>query len=135
MSRIKRQGLSKALRFQILERDQFSCHYCGATPPAVRLEVDHIFPFSHGGGNESWNLAAACEACNAGKMAREVDCFPDWYDLFEELGQLRWWIAREMPEADRTPWLNRRMADSGEVEGRFAKRLELFRRRVNPEGV
>lgn len=37
-------GVSKSLRFQILRRDGHRCHYCGNSPPDVKLAVDHILP-------------------------------------------------------------------------------------------
>lgn len=55
------------LRFRILERDAFTCHYCGRKPPEVVLEVDHIVPTSKGGTNESSNLKTSCRECNIGK--------------------------------------------------------------------
>jgi hypothetical protein len=45
----------------------FVCQYCGQTPPAVVLEIDHIKPVSHGGDNNADNLITACFECNRGK--------------------------------------------------------------------
>jgi len=45
----------------------FACTYCGRTPPAVTLEVDHIHPSSKGGTDEHENLITACFDCNRGK--------------------------------------------------------------------
>lgn len=60
-------AISKQLRFRVLERCGFKCHYCGRTAPEVRLEVDHIDPQSIGGSNKDSNLVAACVDCNRGK--------------------------------------------------------------------
>lgn len=54
-------------RFEILEKFDFTCMYCGRRPPEIVLEVDHIFPKSKGGGNEKENLTVACRDCNQGK--------------------------------------------------------------------
>ncbi len=54
-------------RYQILERDWFSCKYCGRKPPFVMLEVDHIIPKSKGGGDAVDNLLTTCFECNRGK--------------------------------------------------------------------
>lgn len=63
-------GLSKKTRFEVFKRDEFTCQYCGQTPPAVTLEVDHIDPKSKGGGDGTINLITACFDCNRGKSDR-----------------------------------------------------------------
>jgi len=55
------------LRWQILERDNFTCQYCGRTAPDVMLEVDHKISLADGGDNSPENLIASCTACNRGK--------------------------------------------------------------------
>lgn len=64
------RSASKRVRYQILERDEFACRYCGANGPGTFLEVDHVVPHSRGGSNDTWNLTAACQPCNAGKTDR-----------------------------------------------------------------
>lgn len=61
-----------ALRWQILERDNFTCQYCGQKAPNVTLEVDHILPIEDGGTDESNNLKTSCFACNRGKSGLSV---------------------------------------------------------------
>lgn len=58
-----------AVRWVVLERDQFTCRYCGQFAPNVRLEVDHITPVCEGGTDALDNLVTACGACNRGKEA------------------------------------------------------------------
>lgn len=65
--RAHRRGVSPQSRFAIFHRDHFTCRYCGARPPNVALEIDHIQPIAAGGGNEERNLVTACTDCNAGK--------------------------------------------------------------------
>lgn len=72
----KRKPLGKKMRFEVFKRDQFTCQYCGATPPSVVLECDHIVPVAKGGGNEIDNLVTACGPCNRGKAARSLDAVP-----------------------------------------------------------
>jgi DNA-binding CsgD family transcriptional regulator len=55
------------LRWKILERDQYTCQYCGQSAPNVRLEVDHRLSLADGGTNDDSNLVTACWACNMGK--------------------------------------------------------------------
>ncbi len=56
----------RTVRWQVLERDRYTCRYCGA--PAGH--VDHVVPVSAGGGEHPGNLAAACQRCNLRKGAR-----------------------------------------------------------------
>ena len=62
-------GVSAGLRFRVLARDLFTCRYCGAHPPDVVLEIDHLIPRSAGGRDTLMNLVAACYSCNRGKRA------------------------------------------------------------------
>jgi len=58
------------LRFRVLLRDNFRCVACGrspATEAGVKLEVDHIKPWSKGGETVVDNLQALCTKCNGGK--------------------------------------------------------------------
>jgi hypothetical protein len=57
------------LRIRILERDHYTCVYCGRRPPEVGLEVDHVLPRSYGGQDDATNLVTACRECNNGKRA------------------------------------------------------------------
>jgi len=63
----KRKQVSKKTRFEVFKRDNFSCQYCGAHPPKVVLECDHIEPVSKGGTNDIYNLITSCFDCNRGK--------------------------------------------------------------------
>lgn len=67
------RSLSVRVRFQVLQRDKFTCQYCGAKAPDVRLEIDHVIPVVLGGSRDLSNLRAACEACNAGKGAAVLE--------------------------------------------------------------
>lgn len=87
-----RKAMSNALRFKILQRDNFTCQYCGEKAPQVTLEIDHIYPVSRGGGNNIKNLITSCKQCNRGKHARvltsDMNTNPNtnqntYYDFFE----------------------------------------------------
>jgi HNH endonuclease len=69
---VTRKAISKKTRFEIFKRDSFTCQYCGAHPPSVVLEVDHINPVSNGGDNLEGNLITACFGCNRGKSDRSL---------------------------------------------------------------
>lgn len=59
------KGLS--VRFKVLNRDSFTCQYCGQKAPNVELHVDHVIPRSKGGLSSIDNLVTACQDCNLGK--------------------------------------------------------------------
>jgi hypothetical protein len=70
---VKRDPISRGLRFDVFERDGFQCKYCGKAPPEVKLVIDHVVPVSGGGKSRLDNLATSCQACNAGKAAKVID--------------------------------------------------------------
>jgi dTMP kinase len=63
----KRENLSIRKRFFVMKRDEFSCRLCGASGYGIKLEVDHILPFSKGGDDALENLQTLCFDCNRGK--------------------------------------------------------------------
>ena len=71
-----RVAIGNSLRFKVFKRDLFVCQYCGATPPSVILEVDHIHPVSKGGKNGIDNLITACFSCNRGKAGTPLSEIP-----------------------------------------------------------
>jgi len=68
-----RRALSKKTRFEVFKRDVYACQYCGAHPPNVILEIDHIVPVAGGGSNKIDNLITSCFNCNRGKGAIPLD--------------------------------------------------------------
>jgi hypothetical protein len=61
---------SLRLRWRVLQRDNFRCCGCGASPAitlGVGLHVDHIHPWSEGGETVLENLQTLCSKCNLGK--------------------------------------------------------------------
>lgn len=67
-----RPPLSPETRFAVLERDEFTCRYCGRAAPDVELHIDHVKPVSKGGTNALDNLVTACADCNLGKSDRDL---------------------------------------------------------------
>lgn len=49
---------------EVWRRDYGKCVECGSQ---VRLEYDHIIPFSRGGSNTARNIQLLCEKCNRKK--------------------------------------------------------------------
>lgn len=70
--RTPRYKVTNKIRFEIFNRDNFTCRYCGRSSPQVQLEVDHVHPIALGGSNELSNLATACTECNSGKSDRTI---------------------------------------------------------------
>lgn len=54
-------------RWFVLQRDNFTCQYCGQKAPDVVLAVDHKGAKALGGDDSPDNLVACCTACNLGK--------------------------------------------------------------------
>jgi 5-methylcytosine-specific restriction endonuclease McrA len=56
------------LRTTILNRDEWTCQYCGRTPgdDRVRLQVHHLHQVADGGDNSPDNLVTLCSECHAG---------------------------------------------------------------------
>ena len=72
----QRKNISKRIRFEVFKRDGFRCQYCGAVPPSVTLEIDHIIPVSKRGTNNIENLVTSCWACNSGKSDKDLTSIP-----------------------------------------------------------
>ena len=69
-SRDWRRKVSYEQRYKTLVRDGFRCRACGrspATEAGVRLEIDHVHPWSRGGKTVLANLQTLCHECNKGK--------------------------------------------------------------------
>jgi len=68
LAAVERGKVSDSLRYDILQRDNFSCVLCGASArQGVQLHLDHIIPISKGGKSVPENLRTLCERCNIGK--------------------------------------------------------------------
>lgn len=66
----------KALRQAVLERDQFTCHYCGAR--GADPVIDHVLPVRRGGTNALENLVTACKSCNRSKNTKTPEEWEQW---------------------------------------------------------
>lgn len=57
------------LRFEIMQRDNFTCRYCGRNviDDGIKIVVDHLDPKNNGGKDRLENYITACLECNGGK--------------------------------------------------------------------
>ena len=70
-----KRDINLRLRFKVMQRDNFKCCMCGASPatdPSVILHIDHIKPWSKGGETVIENLQTLCSKCNLGKSDLEL---------------------------------------------------------------
>lgn len=70
-SQNQRKLMTRALRKQIMERDNYTCQICGKyMPDEIGLQIDHIVPVSRGGKTVPSNLRVLCSKCNGHKGNR-----------------------------------------------------------------
>lgn len=142
-----RKGLSKRIRFEVFKRDGFECNYCGAHPPGVLLHVDHIVAVANGGENDMDNLVTACESCNQGKGARELNVVPQSLDekaalVVEREAQLAGYHAVMEARRDRIEAELWRVVDTlvtnGSVDGvsrQWTGSIRMFNERLGVHSV
>ncbi len=64
----QRRLMTKALRDEIAERDNYTCKICGKyMPDGIGLHIDHIIPIAKGGKSIPSNLQVLCSKCNGRK--------------------------------------------------------------------
>jgi 5-methylcytosine-specific restriction endonuclease McrA len=81
--------LHPILRGAVLERDGWTCAYCGRET----AEVDHVAPRALGGSSSPANLVAACRRCNKDKGLRT----PTEWRLDKALERIRRNARRRRP--------------------------------------
>lgn len=60
----------EALRKRVLDRDGWTCSYCGKPLEGADAQADHITPKAEGGQDTLLNLTASCASCNNAKGAK-----------------------------------------------------------------
>ena len=63
--------VSKRIRFEVLRRDGYKCHYCHTQD--AKLTIDHVIPQALGGNDNPDNLVACCQDFNLGKTSINPD--------------------------------------------------------------
>ena len=64
--------MDRRTRQFVRDRAGNRCEYCGLPQelsPVAQLQIEHIIPRKHGGGDEEHNLALACIDCNLAKSS------------------------------------------------------------------
>jgi DnaD/phage-associated family protein len=90
--------VSNSLRFEVFQRDEHTCQYCGRKAPEVELQVDHLIPVARGGTDHFENLITSCRECNSGKSAKLIKHFTKGYtkeEWRERIRQKRAQILKE----------------------------------------
>ena len=80
----------KLTRFEVFNRDQYTCQYCGKE--THQLTLDHVIPRYRGGQHLWENVVSACVPCNRRKAGRTP----------EEAGMIL--IHRPSPPHGNTPF-------------------------------
>jgi 5-methylcytosine-specific restriction endonuclease McrA len=60
--------IRKMTRYEIFNRDKYTCQYCGAQ--SKHLTLDHVMPRSRHGEHTWENVVSACADCNRKKAGR-----------------------------------------------------------------
>ena len=63
----ERAPIPPSVRQAVYDRDGWRCLHCGARD---QLSLDHMIPWSKGGGDEPENLQTLCRPCNSRKGAK-----------------------------------------------------------------
>jgi 5-methylcytosine-specific restriction endonuclease McrA len=58
----------KLTRFEVFNRDKYTCQYCGKESKALTL--DHVLPRYRGGEHDWENIVSCCFSCNRRKAGR-----------------------------------------------------------------
>lgn len=70
------RSINYRTRFKVMQRDDFKCQICGASPAmqaGVLLHADHIVPVAKGGQATMDNLQTLCQKCNLGKSDLDMN--------------------------------------------------------------
>jgi len=119
-------SVSKKLRFEIFERDDFTCQYCGRNPldHNVVLEIDHAISKKDDGEDDEENLVTSCFDCNRGKskksviLKKKIDVKQELKNSKEQLEQVKKMseVARikKQIESSRLTWIDDLIGNYGE---------------------
>jgi hypothetical protein len=78
--------MNASVKQGVRKRANFTCEYCQlaeSNSPLARLQIEHVRPKKHGGGDEPGNLALACIDCNLRKGVNLTGIDPQTGDITE----------------------------------------------------
>lgn len=90
MSYLIHRRLTRSKKDAILERDAYTCIYCGEEATVV----DHIIPWDWMHNDDPINLVAACQDCNLMASDKVFDCLADKAAYIRARRNLPKWIRR-----------------------------------------
>lgn len=67
--------ISRRLLADLIKETNNRCFYCGESFEFVKIEVDHIDPFSRSRNGSSSNFAVCCQSCNRAKRDLSIEEF------------------------------------------------------------
>ncbi len=76
--------MDAATKRLVRQRANDRCEYCGLhqnQSPLATLQIEHVTPRKHGGGDELENLALACIDCNLAKSSNIAGRDPETNEL------------------------------------------------------
>ena len=59
----------------LLERENYTCIYCGIHASKAKMEIEHVVPRSRGGTDSLNNLVLSCHECNQAKSSQDVQTY------------------------------------------------------------
>ena len=92
-------GVPQIKKRRILERDRYTCRYCGYDmslhypyPHLRMITIDHVIPKISGGTDRDDNLVTSCYSCNNRKRNLPVE------EFVRDLLSMSWlWLANKTP--------------------------------------
>lgn len=67
-----RNYISKSIRNDLYERDNYTCQYCKREFERDKLTIEHIIPVSKGGIDNIINYITVCRSCNSSKKDKPL---------------------------------------------------------------
>lgn len=74
-SKTKRGRMRKPVKSEVLERDDYTCQFCGQHFSTTELTIDHLIPIARGGLDEITNYVTCCQPCNQRKADMPLETF------------------------------------------------------------
>lgn len=121
------------LKYQILERDNFDCFYCGIKVNVFKAaeeadntcaHIDHLLPQCQGGSDAASNLVTACRSCNCTKGKKSLEEYRRYVDLRDhEYIRAQYFLRQILDECDDLPFRKQLKAMLVWLENRYKPSL------------